>query len=449
MIEHHTHKLAETIKRLLRRRAIGPLRKIVNKIHEGDLSFLFRFLSLSEQLTLFDLIKDKEKQGYILSEIDRDTFLALVKDMSTAVLIDIIENMPSDDAADLIDELPPEKADAILEGMRKEESEEVEGLLKYQDKTAGRIMVTDFIALKEDTTARDAIISLQKEYSDVEMPFYLYVVDEEGRLVGICSLRQLVVVAPSTLLKSLMTKDVIYVQTKMDQEDVAKIVARYNILAVPVTDDNKKLVGIITVDDVIDIIREEATEDILKMVGAGEEFVETKSVFRSSRTRLPWLFVSCMGGLFAFYIIGIFEQALMQAAFLATFIPIIMGMGGNVGTQSSTIVVRGLATGRLHLRHFTTIVLKELSVGAVLGIFYGLLIGIVAHIRYAKWELGLIVCIAVISSISLAALIGSMVPLCLAKFRIDPAVATGPFVTTSIDIISVFLYFKLATSYLL
>jgi magnesium transporter len=305
-------------------------------------------------------------------------------------------------------------------------------------------MLPDFIALKEQTTAREAIEALQKEYVDVEMPFYLYVVNDHDHLAGVISLRQLVVVPPDARLKSIMATDVVSVQTDMDQEEVAKIVARYNILAVPVVDENNKLVGIVTVDDVIDIIREEATEDILKMAGAGEDLVESQSILRSTRSRLPWLLASWIGGVIAFVIIGHFESSLNKLVYLAAFIPIIMGMGGNIGTQSSTIVVRGLATGQFNLKQIWEVVAKDLSVGFFLGFVYGLLIGLVAHFRYDLWLLGATVGLAVMSSMTLAAVVGSLVPMVFARINVDPAVATGPFVTTSIDIISVFFYFQIA-----
>jgi magnesium transporter len=207
-------------------------------------------------------------------------------------------------------------------------------------------------------------------------------------------------------------------------------------------------VGIVTVDDVIDILRKEATEDILKMAGAGEEFVETKSIFKSTRIRLPWLFASCLGGIFAFFIIDEFESSLSKIAYLAAFIPVIMGMGGNIGTQSSTIVVRGLATGRINVRDIWSVVFKELSIGLILGMVYGLLIGSVAQFRYSMEALAVSVALAVICSMSVAALVGSLVPMGFARINIDPAVATGPLVTTSIDIISVFFYFLIATTLL-
>ena len=440
--------LVESVKRLLRRGATSHLAKIVNKTHGADLSVLFRSFSPGQQRKLFNMITDVEQKGIMFSELEEDIFQDLIEDMPVEAIVEILESMPADDVADIIGRLPEGRSQDILDKMKKAESEEVEDLLRYDDDTAGGIMVPDFIALKEDVTAREAIESLQKEHSDVEMAFYLYVVDEYGKLVGVSSLRQLVVVPPETPLKEFMSTDVFSVQTDMDQEEVARIVARYDILAVPVVDDSNRLVGVVTVDDVIDILRKEATEDILKMAGVGEEFVETKSIFKSTRIRLPWLFASCAGGIFAFFIIGKFESSILKYAYLAAFIPVIMGMGGNIGTQSSTIVVRGLATGRLNVRDIWSVVLKELSIGVILGLVYGALLGSVAQLRYSMVALAVSVALAVISSMSVAALVGSLVPMAFARINIDPAVATGPFVTTAIDIISVFFYFTIATTLL-
>ncbi|MDI6687396.1 MAG: magnesium transporter [Desulfobacterales bacterium] len=448
-MRNYSHKiLIESIKRLLRRGDTTHLVKIVNKTHVADLAEAFRSLSLSHQRKLFDMISDIEQKGVLFSELDENTFMEFVEKMDLNLVVEVLDHMPTDDVADLVGRLPEDKSASILEKMKKEGSEEVEGLLRYRDDTAGGIMVPDFIALREDITSREAIESLQKEHMDVEMPFYLYVVDEYGKLVGVSSLRQLVVVPPDTTLKDFMITDVIAVKTDVDQEDVAKIVARYDILAVPVVDEYGKLVGIVTVDDVIDIIKKEATEDILKMAGAGGEFVETQSVVRSTRIRLPWLFASCVGGIIAFIIIGRFEESLNKFVYLAAFIPVIMGMGGNIGTQSSTIVVRGLATGRLNVRDIWSVVFKELSIGLILGIVYGALIGVAAQIRYSTVALAISVGVALICSMSIAALLGSMVPMLFARINIDPAVATGPFVTTAIDIISVFFYFTIASTLL-
>lgn len=448
MARDQNRVLVDSIRRLLRRKAYPNLKKIVNKTHAADLSIIFRSLPLSDQRKLFNMISDIAKKGICLSEMDEDAYLELAAEIPLDELADIFAKMPSDDVAELIDLLPEDTSNAILKKMHKEDVKEVADLLSFADDTAGRIMTPDFIALREDTTAREAVASLQKEYSDVEMPFYLYVVDEYGKFVGVSSLRQLVVVPPETPLKQFMVTDVFSVKTDMDQEEVAKLVARYDILAVPVVDENNGLVGIVTVDDVIDIFRTEATEDILKMAGVGEEYVETKSIFKSTRIRLPWLFASCIGGIVAIVIIGRFEGVLSQVAYLAAFIPVIMGMGGNIGTQSSTIVVRGLATGRLNVRDIWRVVVKELCIGLILGIVYGLLIAAVAQMSYNTLMLAVSVGLALMSSMAIAALVGSFVPMVMARLNIDPAVSTGPFVTTAIDIISVFFYFILATSLL-
>ncbi len=445
MTVDRTRILLDTIKRLFRRGASTHLHKIVNKTHAEDLAAVFRFLTLREQEAVFELMDDVEREAILLSELGEEILIKLIEDMPAEKIARILEQMPKDDVADLLGKLSDERSKALLDLMTKEESEEVEGLLSYGEDTAGGIMLPDFIALREDTTAREAIEALQRDYADVEMPFYLYAVDDQGHLVGVISLRQLVVVPPQKQLKAFMTTDVVSVQTETDQEEVAKTVARYNILAVPVVDENNRPVGIVTVDDVVDIIREEATEDILKMAGAGEDLVESQSVFRSTRTRLPWLLASWLGGIVAFLIIGYFENSLNKLVYLAAFIPVIMGMGGNIGTQSSTIVVRGLSTGRINIKQIWNVVLKELAVGFFLGFFYGLLLGIVAHFRYDRWLLGMTVGLAVMSSMTIAALVGSLVPMIFARINIDPAVATGPFVTTSIDILSVLFYFQIAT----
>lgn len=444
--------LGDTIKRLLRRDAVSHLKKIVNKSHAADLSVIFRSLPVDHQRKLFDMIDNMEQKAILISELEEYTFLDFIEHLSVEECVEIFIHMPADDVADLIGKLPQEKSSAILDLMNNEDSEEVEGLLRYGDDTAGGIMVPDFIALRDSVTAREAIESIQKDFHDVEMPFYLYVVDEFERLLGVVSLRQLVVVKPDTPLNKFMTTDIFSVRTDMDQEEVAKLVARYDILAVPVVDDQRKLVGIVTVDDVIDIFRREATEDMLKMAGVGDDFVETQSILKSTRIRLPWLFASCLGGVMASLVISHFEGGLIKFAYLAAFIPVITGMGGNVGAQSSTIVVRGLATGRIDVRDIWNVVTKQLAIGVILGLIYGVLLGCVAQFKYhqeiSATLLALAVGISVLCSMSIASLMGSLVPMVFRKFNIDPAVASGPFITTSIDVIGVFFYLSIATTLL-
>lgn len=440
--------LTTSLKRLSRRGATKQLLNIIRKTHVADLSIAFKELSADNRERLFKLMEDPVQIGQLFSLLDETLFLEFVKNVEFNRLVEIFDHMPSDDAANLLNLMDEELSDKILSKMQKEESDNVEQLMSYGEDTAGSLMVTDFIALEEDVVAREVIQALQNKYLDVEMPFYIYVVDDYGKLVGVSSLRQLVVVPPEKPLKDFMATDLVSVKPYTDREEVARLVSRYDYLAVPVVDDDAKIVGIVTVDDVIDILHEAATEDILKMAGVGEEYIETQTVFRGTRIRLPWLFASFLGGVAAFFIIGGFEEELAKFTFLAAFIPVIMGMGGNIGTQSSTIVVRGIATGRIDLSDFSRVVFKELAVGMILGLIYGVFIGVIAKFTFATETFALALAFsvgfAIIASMSIAALVGSMVPLCFERLNIDPAVATGPFVTTSIDIVSVYCYFMIA-----
>jgi magnesium transporter len=246
-----------------------------------------------------------------------------------------------------------------------------------------------------------------------------------------------------------MQKDVVSVTAEMDQEEVARMVSRYNLLAIPVVQNDSTLLGIITVDDVVDVIREEATEDFLQMAGIGKDKeILMKSTFDNVKLRLPWLFASWIGGTVAAYVIGAFASVLESVITLAAFIPIIIGMGGNVGTQSSTIIVRGFATGRLELSRLGSVIWKEMRVGLILGTFYGLLLGGVAMLRFidAPPELGLVVGLSICVSMIIATSIGTLVPIILRKLDVDPAIASGPFVTTSIDVLGILAYFLIAIS---
>ena len=279
------------------------------------------------------------------------------------------------------------------------------------------------------------------------MVFYLYLTDEDGRLTGVASLRALATSQVDTKMCDIMIKRVHSVRPETDQEDVAKIVAQYNYLAVPVLDESEHLLGIVTVDDVVDVIREEATEDFLQMAGAGKDReILFKSSWENAKARLPWLFASWVGGIIAANIIGAFEHMLESILVLAAFIPVIIGMGGNIGTQSSTIIVRGMATGRVEPGSEFKVLFKEIRVGLILGLLYGFLLGLFAKFKFMDADpmLGFVVGLSICASMLLAVAVGSLIPLFLRKLDIDPAVATGPFVTTSIDILGVLLYFMIA-----
>lgn len=438
--------LTETVKRLLRRDAKSHLSKIVNKTHAADLSIILQSLPKEQQFMLFEYIHDLEKKGTLLTELNEDSFAGLVENLNADQLAAIFNEIPNDDVADLLARLPDELSQTILSKMHKDDSKEVEDLMQYEDNTAGGIMVPEFLALNGNMTAREAIASIQKEENlEIEMPFYVYVVDDEGRLTGVASLRQLVVTNPDKPLKSFMFRPVYSVTTSTPQDEVAKLVARYDILAVPVVDEENRIVGVVTVDDILDVLQEEATADMLKMAGVGEEYVESKSVWKGFKIRTPWLVASCIGGIIAAGIIVFFDGTLALFPFLAAFQPVISGMGGNVGSQSATIVVRGLATGRIEVGGMARIVGKELLTGLFMGFMYGIVVGIIAQFKISVGMVGLVVGLGLLCSMSIAAFMGSALPMLFSRFKIDPAVATGPFVTTSVDIVSITFYYLIAT----
>ncbi len=440
--------LLDTVKKLIRRGASPNLSKVITKSHPADIAHLFRYLDLKEQRTLFNLIGDTETSAYVLSEVDHATGAQLLETIDKETITEVLQEMPYDDAVDIIRNMPEELADEILDIMQDEHSEEIEQLLLYEEDTAGGIMATEFFSLQENQTVREAIEALQQA-KDVEMVFYVYVTDEHGRLVGVLSLRQLLTVPPQTSLKKIMTTDVINVRADMDQEEVAHQVAKYNILAIPVVDDGNRLMGIITVDDVIDVMRQEATEDIYKMAGASEEeLLYGYKSFKIARLRLPWLVTNLFGGVVTGYLMWIFKATLEQIIALISFIPVITGMGGNVGGQSATIVVRGFATGRIDFTTLRQVFFKELRVGMIMGAVCGFTIGMVAWIWHGNPYLGLVVGIAMVTAMTVAASMGVIATSFFKKIGIDPAIASSPFVQTANDITGILIYFATATLFI-
>jgi len=427
--------LQDTVERLLRRNATYHLTNILKKTHPADIAYLFKLLDDRSAHTVFKLLPDVDTAADVLSEIHPSFRSKFIQTLSTDRLVEILSAMADDDAADLLAGLPDEVRENILGLMSHKDTEELSELLRYPEDSAGRIMTTDFLALPENMSAQEAVQEVRKA-SATEMVFYLYVVDEQ------------VTATDETKLSRIMTSEVVKVHVSTDQEEAARKVSRYNLLAVPVVGDNDILVGIITVDDVIDVLREEATEDILKMAGTSEEEISSFSVWRSVRVRLPWLFAAWIGGVAAIKIIegfeGQFSEQITLFASLAAFIPVIMGMGGNIGTQSLSITVRGLATGRIDPKLLWRVVFKEIRVGLLLGIAYGFLLALVGWFLNKSVILGVAVGVAMCGNMTLAAVVGTFLPLIATKLRIDPAVASGPFVTTSIDVLGVTLFFLTA-----
>ena len=292
--------LISTVIRLIKRRAISNLKKVVSKTHSADIAHWFPYLRPNEKSILFNLLIEQGQMGEVMSELNSEDRNFFIQESDAGVLADIFHNMPADDLGDILADLPEEKTQQFLKLIKGKASEDVERLLQFEEKTAGYIMTPNFLALTEETTAAAATERI-RELADFEMVFYVHVIDDENQLKGVISLRQLVATKPDTPLKDLMTTRVFSVHPSTPQEEVAHVVARYNLLAVPVIDDSVKLIGIVTIDDVIDVIREENTEDMLKMAGTGDVNIASKSIFKNTRARLPWLLASFVGGLIALF----------------------------------------------------------------------------------------------------------------------------------------------------
>ena len=450
MFNHEINILRDTFRRLLRRQAKTNLIKLIRKTHPADLATLFRYFLLEEQIKIFKLMNENMHTAKFLSELDDSLVSDLLSNENLERIALIIEKAPTSDQSGILNVLEEEKAQSVIELLNIDEQEEIAEIMGYPEDSAGSLMNTEVFTLHEDITAGEAIKTLQDQ-EDAEMVFYLYITDDDNRLVGVISLRILTTTPSTTKLKDIMIKNVHTIRPETDQEEVARIVAQYNFLAVPVIDSESNLLGIVTVDDVVDVIRKEATEDFLQMAGAGKDReILLKSSWENAKTRLPWLFASWIGGVIAAYLIGVFEGMLENIIALAAFIPVILGMGGNIATQSSTIIVRGMATGRVNIGGEIKLILKEMKVGIILGTMYGVLLGLFAKYIFtdSHVNLGLVVGLSICVSMLVAATVGTVIPLFLRKLDIDPAVATGPFVTTSIDILGVLFYFLIASLFL-
>jgi magnesium transporter len=439
----------DSVKRLLRIGATANLLNLLQKQHPADLAQIFSELQDKERQAAFSLLADRNGRLAMetISELGPEAGAALLSTRSAEEIAKLAQEIESDDAAALIDYLPEELSAAVLDLMRPRESGVVENLLEYDEQTAGRIMNPNVFALSEDMTVGEAITELQNN-RDVEMVFYLYVVDDRKHLVGVVSLRRLLLVSPETPLKRIMTADLISARVDMDQEEVARQVAAYNLLAIPVTDEENKLVGIITVDDVIDVIKDEATEDIYRLAGvAGDDRAFTPAG-ESFRKRLPWLGINLMTAFLATVVVAIFEPTIDKLAAVAIFMPVVAGMGGNAGTQTLTVIVRGIALGELTWSNSRKALLKEAAVGLGNGIVLGVVAALVAWVWKGNGTLGLVLGAAMIINMFVAATAGTLVPLGLRAVDVDPALASSVFITTLTDIAGFFAYLGLATLFI-
>ena len=425
----------DSVRRLLRLGATANLVNLLQKQHPADLAQVFAELGEKDRASAFTLLLDRNSKLAMeaLSELGPEGGAALLADRSAEDIARLLHDLPSDDAASIIDNLPEALSTAVLELIEKRPGDEVGELLEYDEQTAGRIMNPKVFALSEDMTAGEAITTLQGA-RDVEMVFYLYVVDVRRHLVGVISLRRLLLVPPTTPLKRIMTTDLTSVRTDTDQEEVARLVASYNLLAIPVVDEENKLVGVITVDDVIDVIKDEATEDVYRLAGVAGDDRVFSSAGESLRKRVPWLQVNLVTAFVAASVVGLFEGRIKDVPVLAVFMPVVAGMGGNAATQTLTVVVRGIALGELSWANSRKALLKEAAVGIGNGVACGLVGWLVVWIWKGDVWLGAILCAAMIINMFVAATAGTLIPLALRALKVDPALASSVFITTLTDV---------------
>lgn len=398
---------------------------------------IYQFLSPQEMATIFETI-----------EIEDEEYEQFLKEMDTAYGAEMLSYMYTDDAVDVLNELDDEQRESYLEMMDSETAEEINELLAYAEYTAGAIMTTEYVSVFENSTVRSAMTVLRNEAPNAETIYYVFVVDDNHRLSGVISLRDLIISDEDTLIRDIMNERVVYVKATDDQEEVAQIMKDYNFLAIPVVNDSHEMLGIITVDDIIDVIDEEATDDYSKLAGLSDVDDIEASPFKAAKKRLPWLIMLLFLGMITATLMGQFEATLEKVALLALFIPLISGTSGNSGTQALAVAVRGIATGEIGEKSKIKMLLREVLTGLITGIVCGIIVvGIIFFWKHSL-IIGLLVGAAISISILVATIAGSFIPLLIHKLGVDPAVASGPFITTLNDVTSILIYLGLASVFL-
>ena len=445
MQEQRLKLILDSVIRLARRGAMSNAVNLLTKLRPVDIAQILTQLPQSEREAICSALvgSDLTKAAEAVSEMETESAVALLAALNRDDVTRLLQELPSDDATLLVAEMPEDLRDELLETMKTEHSTVVNELLGFADETAGRIMTPDYFALDEELTISEAITALQKRSEEFEMAFYIYVVDSRNHLLGVVSLRQLLLNPPSTPLRKIMIGDVIKVTTDTDQEEVARLVATYNLLAVPVVDPENKLAGIITVDDIIDVMREEATEDIYALAGVDADDRALGSAMNSVRRRLPWLLLSLGGALIAVAIVRFLLPANPNSLLLAILIPVVATMGSNAATQTMTVVVRGIGLGEVSWETRWRVTLKE----ALVGLTNGLVIGLVVSGIVALWfnaTLGGVLGLTMILSLLFAGMLGTLIPVLLKRFKVDPALASSVFVVTFTDIVTFFFYLGIA-----
>jgi len=433
-----------TLRRLIRRNATAHIRNLCSKLHPADIAAIFNFLLKSERAVVFNALATPERKGEVLSELPAALASEILLELEDNQLAEILSTLPSDDVADILSGLPEEFSSRALALLETKASGDVEELLNYAEKTAGRIMSPDFFALPPTTTVGEAIERLRQLGDDVEMAFYVYVVDEEDRLIGVTSIRKLITTRPETPLSEIIVQDVISVRPYDGQEEVARFVARYNLLAIPVVDDNDRMLGIVTVDDVVDVIKEEATEDLFRMAGTDQEEVVVDSPLTTARTRMPWLLLRVIAGVIAGLLLygwGLPPERLLA---LAAFIPLLLGTASTAGMQSTIVVSRGLATGLLGTPLWRKVLVREFLAGTLQGLGFGVLSAAAASLLTGDWHFALILGIALFVSLLISVSLGSLTPMLFERMQFDPSTSAAPLVPATVDLLSLVVYLALA-----
>ena len=446
--------LKENILSCLKEKDMETLKILLTSAEDVEILNIFYELSPNEQVIVFRLLA-KDDALSIFEELDTEDQQNLLRSFTDAQAIELINELAPDDRVRLLDELPATVAKKMLAALSPSERAMTNLLMGYEAQTAGRIMTPEYVHLHKELTAIEALEKVKQNAVDKETIYTIYITDDERTLEGVLSLRDLLIAEPYAKLDEIMEKISVTVSTDTDQEEVARLLQKLNWLAVPVVDKENRLVGIVTIDDAIDILEDEATEDILTSGGifASKEATRSETLIRGSlwaiwKVRLPFLFITIIAGMFAAVIIGDFEEMLEATVAVAFFIPLIMDMGGNVGTQSSTVFARGVVLGHINMKGFFKQFMKEIGVGFSLGIITGMISGIIASVWQGEPMLGFAVGLALVVTMTLAALLGFLVPYILVKLNVDQAAASAPIITSIKDISGLLLYFLFASIFL-
>ncbi|MFN0121368.1 MAG: magnesium transporter [Blastocatellia bacterium] len=443
--------MLDSVRRLAHRGSMARAMNVLRKARAADVAQVLTGLNELDRTAVFAALVQSEKilAAESLGEMGLEMAVGLLTTLSTEDIAQVLQELPSDDAALFVSELPEELREQLLGMMQIEASTDVQELLRFPENTAGRIMTPDVFAVNEDLTVGEAISAIQKASYDVELVFYLYIVDDRNHLVGVTSLRRLLLVPPTTPLKKIMSSDVISVRSDTDQEEVASIVQKYDLLGVPVVDGENKLAGVVTFDDIFDVIREEATEDIYALSGVSSDESALNSPARSVRLRLPWLLVNLGTAALASTIVGLFSGTIEKVVILASLMPMVAGMGGNAATQTLAVIVRGLALGEVTWDNARRVIAKEALTGFANGLVIGFFAAVFASIRYGfsfkSLTLGLVMALATVFNMLIAGLAGTIVPIVLKRLKADPALASTVFVTACTDIGGFLSFLGLAT----